>query len=174
MGAAVLVRWLRTARGREAWGRLSVRIPLGVGGVVRKAALARFARTFGALVSAGVPALAAIEISGRSAGSPALEEALEDVARKVAGGSSIHGALEDHAVFPPMAQRMVSAGEQAGELDAMLQRIAEFYEAEVEAAVGALTAVIEPLLIVVVGAIVGGIIVAMYLPMFRVFELIGQ
>lgn len=174
VGTVGLARWLRTARGREAWGRLSARIPLGVGGVVRKAALARFARAFGALASAGVPVLTAVEISARSAGSPALEEALEDVAGKIGGGSSIHEAFEGHEVFPPLVRRMVSAGEQAGELDVMLGRIADFYEAEVDATVGALTAVIEPVMIVVVGAIVGGIIVAMYLPMFRVFELVGQ
>jgi type IV pilus assembly protein PilC len=173
-GTVLLVRWLRTAEGKEAWSRVSVRLPLGLGNVVRKVALARFARTFGALVSAGVPVLTAVEISGRSSGSPALEAALVEVARKVGRGSSIQEALEGDEAFPPMARRMVGAGEQAGQLDAMLERIAEFYEAEVEAAVAALTAIIEPLMIVVVGAIVGGIIVAMYLPMFRVFELIGQ
>ena len=174
VGVPFAVRWSRTERGRGAWAWASVRLPLGVGGVVRKVALARFARTFGALVSTGVSVLTAIEISARACGDPALEAALIEVAEKVGGGASIHGAMEGDETFPPLVGRMVAAGEQVGQLDAMLERIADFYEAEVEATVAALTSIIEPVLIVVVGAIVGGIIIAMYLPMFRVFELIGQ
>lgn len=179
LGCAAVVgvfaaKWLRSAEGRDAWGRVLPGVPLGIGKVVRKVALARFARTLGALLAAGVPVLRAIEVTSRSTGSPRLGEALRAVSAKVEAGASIHYALEGEGVFPPMVGRMVSVGEQSGQLDAMLDRVAVFYEAEVEATVAALTAVIEPLMIVVVGAIVGGIIVAMYLPMFRVFELIGQ
>ncbi len=172
LGVIAFLRWRRTEVGRRAWGRLSLSIPLGIGQVVRKVALARFARTLGALATSGVPILQAIEITAGSSGNPVIEEALLAGRDAVRVGAPIHRALEG-GVFPPMVTRMISVGEETGELDSMLARIADFYEAEVDATVKALTSIIEPLMIVVVGAIVGGLIVAMYLPMFRVFELIG-
>lgn len=173
LGVAAALRWVRTEKGRRAWGRFSLRIPLGIGQVVRKVALARFARSLGALTAAGVPILKAIEVTARTAGNPEVELALLDARDDVRAGAQIHRSLEGESVFPPMVIRMISVGEETGELDAMLARIADFYEAEVDATVKALTSIIEPLMIVLVGAIVGGIILAMYLPMFRVFDLIG-
>ncbi len=173
LGAVAGLRWLRAERGRRAWGRFSLRIPLGIGQIVRKVALARFARSLGALTAAGVPILKAMEVTARTAGNPVVEEALLGARDGVRSGVAIHRTLEGESIFPPMVIRMISVGEETGELDAMLARIADFYEAEVDATVRALTSIIEPVMIVLVGAIVGGIILAMYLPMFRVFELIG-
>lgn len=174
VGAAALsVRWGRSDGGRRAWGRASLALPLGLGDVARKVALARFARTLGALGAAGVPILQAVEVTARSCGNSVVEEALMRGREAVRAGASLHRALEKEPVFPPMVTRMISAGEESGELDTMLARIADFYESEVDATVKALSSIIEPVMIVVVGAIVGGIIVAMYLPMFRVFELIA-
>ena len=171
--AALFVRWGRTGEGRKAWGRLSLALPFGIGGVARNVALARFARTFAALGTAGVPILQAIEVTARSCGNPVLEEALMRSREAVRAGAPMHRSLEAEAVFPAMVTRMISVGEETGELDTMLSRMADFYESEVDATVKALASIIEPLLIVVVGAIVGGIVVAMYLPMFRIFDLIG-
>lgn len=173
LGATAGLRWLRTERGRRAWGRFSLRVPLGIGQIVQKVALARFARSLGALTAAGVPILKAMEVTARTCGNPVVEEALLGARDGVRSGVAIHRTLEGESVFPPMVIRMISVGEETGELDAMLARIADFYEAEVDATVKALTSIIEPVMIVLVGAIVGGIILAMYLPMFRVFELIG-
>ena len=173
LGGTAAFRWVRTERGKRSWGRFSLRIPLGIGQIVRKVALARFARSLGALTAAGVPILQAIEVTAKTSGNPVIEEALLRVREAVRGGDPIHRTLAREGIFPPMVTRMISVGEETGELDAMLSRIADFYEAEVDATVKSLTSIIEPLMIVVVGAIVGGIILAMYLPMFRVFELIG-
>ena len=173
LGVVAALRWFRTERGKRAWGRFSLRIPLGIGQIVRKVALARFARSLGALTAAGVPILQAIEVTAKTSGNPVVEEALLRAREAVRAGDPIHRTLEGEGIFPPMVTRMISVGEETGELDTMLARTADFYEAEVDATVKALTSIMEPLMIVVVGAIVGGIIVAMYLPMFRVFELIS-
>jgi type IV pilus assembly protein PilC len=172
MGAAVFgfLRWKNTEEGRRIWGRISLRIPFKIGDVLQKVALARFARTLGTLSAAGVPILQAIEITATSSGNWVVENALLKSA--VRGGVPIYRPLEDEPVFPPMVTRMIAVGEETGDLDGMLTKIAEFYESEVDATVKALTSIIEPLMIVVVGGIVGGIIVAMYLPMFKIFELV--
>ncbi len=171
--AALFVRWRRTDEGRRAWGRLVLALPFGLGGIARKVALARFARTLAALGAAGVPILIAIEVTARSCGNPVVEEALMRTGEAVRAGTPVHQSLEAEPVFPAMVTRMISVGEETGELDAMLVRIAGFYESEIDATVKALASVIEPIMIVVVGAIVGGIVIAMYLPMFRIFDLIG-
>ena len=175
LGAAAVafVRWKRTEGGRRIWGRWVLKIPLQIGGTVHKVALARFARTLGTLTAAGVPILQTIEITAVSSGSPVLEEALLKSRSAVREGLPMHVPLEHEPVFPAIVTRMVAVGEETGDLDGMLEKVAEFYESEVDASVRALTSVIEPLMIVVVGGIVGGIIVAMYLPMFRIFELIN-
>ncbi len=171
-GAFVFVRWARTENGRKRWGRFVLRIPLGIGGVVRKVALARCARTLGALISSGVPILQALEISATSSGNPVVEAALLRGRDSIRQGSPIHAPLETESVFPPMVTRMIAVGEETGNLDGMLSKIADFYESEVDNTVKSLTSIIEPVMILIVGGIVGAIIISMYLPMFRIFELI--
>ncbi len=172
-GVLGFLRWKKTENGRRIWGRASLRIPLKIGDVIRKVALARFARTLGTLSAAGVPILQAIEITAASSGNWVMENALLKSRDAIREGIPIHKPLEDEPVFPPMVTRMIAVGDETGDMDGMLGKIAEFYESEVDATVKALTSIIEPIMIVVVGGIVGGIIVAMYLPMFKIFELVG-
>ena len=174
MGAGVyaFLRWKKTENGRRVWGRAVLRIPAKIGDVVQKVALARFARTLGTLSAAGVPILQAIEITATSSGNWVVENALLGSREAVREGLPIHKPLEGESIFPPMVTRMIAVGEETGDIDGMLTKIAEFYESEVDATVKALTSIIEPLMIVVVGGIVGGIIIAMYLPMFKIFELV--
>jgi type IV pilus assembly protein PilC len=174
MFAAVIgfLRWKNTEQGRRIWGRASLRIPFKIGDVIQKVALARFARTLGTLSAAGVPILQAIEITATSSGNWVIENALLKSRDAIREGIPIYKPLEDEPVFPLMVTRMIAVGEETGNVDGMLTKIAEFYESEVDAAVKALTSIIEPLMIVVVGGIVGGIIIAMYLPMFKIFELV--
>jgi len=175
LGAGVFgfLRWKKTENGRKIWGRVSLRIPFKVGEVIRKVALTRFARTLSTLSAAGVPILQAIEITAASSGNWVMENALLKSREAVREGIPIYRPLEDEPVFPPMVTRMIAVGDETGDMDGMLAKIAEFYESEVDATVKALTSIIEPIMIVVVGGIVGGIIVAMYLPMFKIFELVG-
>ena len=171
-GVFGFLRWKNTENGRRIWGRLSLRIPFKIGDVIHKVALARFARTFGTLSAAGVPILQALELTATSSGNWVVENALLKTRDAIREGIPIYKPLEDEPVFPLMVTRMIAVGEETGDIDGMLAKIAEFYESEVDATVKALTSIIEPLMIVVVGGIVGGIIIAMYLPMFKIFELI--
>jgi len=171
-GVFLFLRWKNTEQGRRVWGRVVLKIPAKIGPVVQKVTLARFARTLGTLSAAGVPILQAIEITAASAGNWVVENALLKSRDAIRSGIPIYKPLEEEPVFPPMVTRMIAVGEETGDIDGMLGKIADFYESEVDAAVKALTSIIEPLMIVVVGGIVGGIIVAMYLPMFKIFELI--
>ena len=171
-GVVFFLRWKETEQGRKIWGRIVLKIPAKIGEVVQKVALARFARTLGSLSAAGVPILQALEITAKSSGNYVIERALLNSRDAVRQGIPIFKPLEDEPVFPPMVTRMIAVGEETGDIDGMLEKIGDFYESEVDATVKALTSIIEPLMIVVVGGIVGGIIVAMYLPMFRIFELI--
>ena len=166
------LRWKNTENGRKVWGRASLRIPAKIGDVIQKVALARFARTLGTLSAAGVPILQAIEITAVSSGNWVMENALLKSRDAIREGIPIYKPLEDEPIFPPMVTRMIAVGEETGDIDGMLGKIADFYESEVDATVKALTSIIEPLMIVVVGGIVGGIIIAMYLPMFKIFELV--
>ncbi len=174
MGAGVFLflRWRKTRNGREALDPAMLKIPFKIGDIVQKVALARFARTLGALSAAGVPILQALEITATSSGNLVIERSLLKSREAIREGLPIYQPLEKEPVFPPMVTRMIAVGEETGDIDGMLAKIAEFYESEVDASVKALTSIIEPLMIVVVGAIVGAIIIAMYLPMFRIFELI--
>lgn len=172
LGGFLFVRWIRTEEGRKVWGRAVLRAPFKIGETVRKGVLARFARTLGSLVAAGVPILQAIEITATSSGNWVVENALMKSRDAIREGQPLHRPLEGEGVFPPMVTRMIAVGEETGDLEGMLGKIADFYESEVEAAVKVLTSIIEPIMIVVVGGIVGGIIISMYLPMFRIFELI--
>jgi type IV pilus assembly protein PilC len=174
IGAAVFafLRWKKTEHGRKVWGRVVLRIPAKIGDVVQKVALARFARTLGTLSAAGVPILQSLEITATSSGNWVIENALLKSRDAVREGVPIYKPLEGEPVFPPMVTRMIAVGEETGDIDGMLAKIGEFYESEVDATVKALTSIIEPLMIVVVGGIVGGIVIAMYLPMFKIFELV--
>src|SRR5918996_2653769 len=172
LAVVMFLRWKKTENGRKVWGRAVLRIPAKIGDVVRKVALARFARTLATLSAAGVPILQSIEITATSSGNWVVEKALLESRDAVREGIPIYKPLEAEPVFPPMVTRMIAVGEETGDIDGMLTKIAEFYESEVDAAVKALTSIIEPLMIVVVGGIVGGIIIAMYLPMFKIFELV--
>ncbi len=172
-GVIAFLRWKNTESGRKVWGRISLKLPVKIGDVIQKVALARFARTLGTLSAAGVPILQAIEITATSSGNWVMENALLKSRDAIREGIPIHKPLEGEPVFPPMVTRMIAVGDETGDMDGMLGKIAEFYESEVDATVKALTSIIEPIMIVVVGGIVGGIIVAMYLPMFRIFELVG-
>jgi type IV pilus assembly protein PilC len=163
-------KWKKTERGKEMWDRFTLRIPFKIGDVIQKVALARWSRTFAGSVSAGVPMLQAIKLTGDTAGNVVLEKSMEDVYASVKRGGSLAGPIEENSIFPPMVGHMVAVGEETGQLEQMLSKVADFYEAEVDAKVKALTALIEPLMIVFVGGVVGFIVISMYLPMFSIYE----
>jgi type IV pilus assembly protein PilC len=175
-GAVAIVvgfkKWRTSSWGRPQWDRLRLRIPAKIGPTVQKIALARWSRTFSALYSAGVPIMQAIEVTGQTAGNAVLEEAMEAVIESVKSGGSIAAPLKNTPIFPAMVAQMIAVGEETGNLDAMLTKVADFYEDEVAAAIKALTSILEPIMIVIVGGIVGFIVVAMYMPMFKVYDAI--
>jgi type IV pilus assembly protein PilC len=165
------IKWKRSETGRPQWDRIRLKIPMKIGDIVQKIALARWSRTFATLVSAGVPLLQAIDITGKTAGNAVVESAMQDVIASVKRGGTISEPLRHNtAVFPVMVGHMVGVGEETGELDTMLTKIAEFYEDQVNAAVKALTSILEPVMIVIVGGMVGFIVVSMYLPLFKVYD----
>jgi type IV pilus assembly protein PilC len=163
------LRWKKTERGQTRWDQFKLRIPR-IGDVVQKVALARWSRTFAGAISAGVPMLQAIQIAGETAGNAVIHGAMDDVYDSVKRGGSISKPLADHEVFPPMVSHMVSVGEESGQLETMLEKIADFYEAEVDAKIKALTSLIEPLMIMIVGSVVGFIVISMYLPIFSLYD----
>jgi type IV pilus assembly protein PilC len=163
--------WKRTERGRMQWDRLKLKFPMKIGDIVQKVALARFSRTFSGLISAGVPMLEAIDITGRTSGNRVIEQAMEGVRESVKKGGTITQPMtEVPEAFPVMVTQMIGVGEETGALETMLTKIADFYEEQVEAAIKALTSILEPIMILIVGAIVGFIVIAMYLPMFKVYD----
>jgi len=164
------LKWKKTPRGRNLWQRFCLKIPFKIGDIVLKVALARWSRTFSALTSAGVPLLQALDITGKTAGNVVVEKAMDDVVNSVKSGGSIAAPLKASDAFPTMVGHMVGVGEETGALDTMLAKIADFYEDQVNAAVKSLTSILEPVMIVVVGAIVGFIVIAMYMPMFQVYD----
>ncbi|HEY7949890.1 MAG TPA: type II secretion system F family protein [Solirubrobacterales bacterium] len=166
-------RWKRSERGKETWDRFTLRIPFKIGDVIQKVALARWSRTFSGSVASGVPMLQAIKLTGETSGNVVVEQAMEDVYTSVKRGGSLAGPIEQNPIFPPMVGHMVAVGEETGQLEHMMSKIADFYEAEVDAKVKALTALIEPLMIVGVGGMVGFIVIAMYLPLLSLYEKIG-
>jgi type IV pilus assembly protein PilC len=163
-------RWKASEKGRPQWDRFRLRIPCGIGMIVQKIALARWSRTLSALMTAGVPLLLALEITGRTAGNAVVEEAMGDVIASVRNGGTISGPLKDSSIFPGMVTHMLGVGEETGALDTMLSKVADFYEDQVEAAVKSLTSILEPVMIVVVGGMVGFIVISMYLPLFKVYD----
>jgi type IV pilus assembly protein PilC len=163
--------WINTESGRFIWDGTKLRMPI-VGPLVRKTALARFTRTFGTLVSAGVPILSALDIVADTAGNEVVARAVKKVRAAIKEGETIAKPLGESPVFPSMVVQMIAVGEETGALDAMLNKIADFYEEEVSAAVDALTSIIEPIMMATLGIVVGGIIIALYMPMFQVITLV--
>jgi type IV pilus assembly protein PilC len=165
-------RFKRTEKGRQVWDRVKLKIPMKIGDVVLKVTMARFSRTLSTLVAAGVDIIKALEITGQTAGNWVVEEALAGVRSKVHQGVPIAQPLIENDVFPPMVSQMVKIGEETGELEKMLSKIADFYEDEVDSAISTLTSIIEPLMMIMVGAMVGVIVISMYLPMFKMLSLV--
>ena len=163
-------RYYRTAGGSLRMDSWLLRLPL-IGSITRKVAVARFCRTLGTLLSSGVPILEGLDITGRTAANAVIERAVRRARARIERGESIAAPLRSGGAFPPMVVQMIGAGESAGALDTMLGKIADVYEDEVDVAVAALLSTLEPALIVVLGLIVGGIVVSMYLPLF---ELVAQ
>jgi type IV pilus assembly protein PilC len=164
-------KWKNSERGRMQWDRLKLKFPMKIGDIVQKVALARFSRTFSGLIAAGVPMLEAIEITGKTSGNKVIEKAMNDVRESVKkGGSLTAPMMEVPEAFPVMVTQMIGVGEETGALETMMTKIADFYEEQVAAAVKALTSILEPIMIIAVGGIVGFIVIAMYLPMFKVYD----
>jgi type IV pilus assembly protein PilC len=164
-------KWKKTDMGRKQWDRFKLKVPK-IGPVVLKVTMARFSRTLSTLVSAGVDIIKALEITGQTAGNWMVESALADVRAKVHEGVPIAQPLVDNAIFPPMVSQMVKIGEETGELEKMLGKIADFYEDEVDSAINSLTSIVEPMMMILVGCMVGVIVIAMYLPMFKMLSLV--
>ena len=163
----------KTPGGRLTIDRLSLKVPL-FGDLIQKSSVARFSRTFGSLTRSGVPILTCLEIVRDTSGNQVIANAIDAARLEIQQGGMISIALQENdGVFPAMAIQMISIGEETGELDAMLMKVADFYEDEVEQAVKAMTSILEPVMIVVLGGMVGTILLAMYLPMFKVFETLG-
>jgi type IV pilus assembly protein PilC len=166
-------RYYDTKRGRAAVDRFVLKVPV-LGPVLLKASIARFTRTLGTLVSSGVPILEGLEITAKAAGNTMVKNAVMKTRSSISSGQTIAGPLKDSEVFPPMVVQMIAVGEETGALDEMLNKIADFYDEEVDSAVDSLTSVIEPIMIVFMGAIVGGMVIAMYLPIFRLVNVIME
>jgi type IV pilus assembly protein PilC len=167
---AAFFRFKKTDRGRSWWDRVKVRIPAHIGDIVQKVAIARWSRTLSGSVAAGVPLLQAIKVTGETSGNVLVTEAMDDVYASIKEGGSIAAPISRSPIFPPMVGHMVAVGEETGQLDQMLGKIADFYEAEVDAKVKALTALIEPMMIVFVGGCVGFIVISMYMPMITIYN----
>jgi type IV pilus assembly protein PilC len=159
--------FVRDPRGRKAWDKFILKLPV-FGPLIRKVAVARFTRTLGTLLSSGVPILDALEIVAKSAGNRTIESAILYVRAKISEGKNIAGPLAETQVFPPMVVQMIGVGEATGAMDAMLNKVADFYDDEVDVAIAALTSMIEPVLMVFLGGVVGGFLIAMYLPIFSI------
>jgi type IV pilus assembly protein PilC len=168
----VLRKLKRTEKGRRVWDQIKLKIPMKIGAVVLKVTMARFSRTLSTLIAAGVDIIKALEITGQTAGNWVVEEALADVRNQVQEGIPIAEPLATNPVFPPMVSHMIKIGEETGELEKMLSKVADFYEDEVDSSISALTSIIEPLMMIGVGCMVGVIIISMYLPMFKMLSLV--
>lgn len=172
-GLALFVRWYyRQESGRRNIDRLLLRVPI-FGSLIQRISVARFSRTLGTMVASGVPILESLDIVARSAGNKVIEEAIVKARASIREGKTIAEPLEESKVFPPMVTQMVGVGEATGALDTMLNKIADFYDDEVDAAVAALTSLLEPMLMVFLGVVIGGLVVAMYLPIFKLAGVVG-
>jgi type IV pilus assembly protein PilC len=165
--------FVRSERGSKIWDRWKLKLPI-FGPLIHKICMTRFARTFAQLIRSGVPILEVMEIVGDTSGNDVVTQAIKSVASDVEKGDHLANSLARQPIFPPMLVRMVSAGESTGKIDAMLEKMADFWDEEVEAILAALTSLIEPLLIVVLGVIVGGIVIAMFLPIFKLNDVVSS
>ena len=172
LGIWAFSRWKKTENGRRNWDRFKLRLPMRIGDTVLKITMARFSRTLSTLVASGVDIIKALEITGQTAGNWVIEDALGGVRAKVHEGVPIAQPLIENPVFPPMVSQMVKIGEETGELEKMLTKIADFYEDEVDSAINSLTSIVEPLMMILVGCMVGVIVIAMYLLMFKMLSLV--
>ena len=170
--AFLLARYIKSNKGRMVFDSLLLRLPI-FGILFRKVAISKFTRTLSTLIKSGVPILAALEIVGKTSGNRVVEAAVENVKNNVREGENIAEPLARSKIFPPMVVRMVAVGEQAGELEKMLSKIADFYDEQVDAAVGGLTSMIEPLIIAFLGLVIGSIVVCMFLPIFKIISVVG-
>lgn len=165
--------FLRSKRGRQLSDRWKLKLPV-FGPLVHKICMSRFSRTFAQLIRSGVPILEVLDIVGGSSGNHVIEASIRTVSEDVEKGDNLSVALSKKKIFPPMLLRMVAAGEATGKIDSMLEKMADFWDEEIEAMLDALTSLIEPLLIVFLGVIVGGIVIAMFLPIFKLNEVVSQ
>jgi type IV pilus assembly protein PilC len=165
-------KWKSTDRGQYMWDSIKLRFPMRVGDIVRKIAVARFARTLGTLTASGVPILQAIDITAKTAGNRVISDPMAEVAERVREGQPLATPLARTGVFPVMVTQMLSVGEETGAVDSMLHKLADFYDDEVATMLKSLTSIIEPLMMIGVGVIVGVVVISMYLPMFKIFELV--
>ena len=174
-GAAAVYGWfyfIKTKVGREFWDSRRIKLPI-FGVIAHKICLARFTRTLASLIRAGVPILEVLNITSQTVGNVVMEKAIKTAAQDIERGESISGALGKHPVFPSMIIRMVTAGEQTGKIDNMLERISDFLDEEIETTLSGLTALIEPILIVFLGVVVGGMVICMFLPIFKMPEIVN-
>jgi type IV pilus assembly protein PilC len=171
-GASIFsfLKWKKSTWGRPQWDRFRLRVPMKIGSIVQQIAVARWSRTLASLTGAGVPLLQALEITGKTGGNIVVEEAMDGVINSVKRGGTIAAPLAQAPIFPAMVTHMVGVGEETGALDTMLEKVAEFYEDQVEASVKALTSILEPIMIIVIGSIVGFIVISMYMPLFTVYN----
>ncbi|WDT76620.1 MAG: type II secretion system F family protein [Candidatus Manganitrophus sp.] len=174
VGSAVFgfKKYYRTPNGRKTVDKLALKLPV-LGDLIRKAAVAKFTRTLGTLIASGVPILEGLGIVAKTAGNKVIEQALMNARQSISEGKTISDPLGKEKVFPPMVVQMIAVGETTGALDAMLSKIADFYDDEVDSAVGALTSLLEPMLMVFLGITIGTIVIAMYLPIFKLASVVG-
>jgi type IV pilus assembly protein PilC len=165
--------FLRSTRGKQIWDKWKLKLPI-FGPLIHKICMSRFSRTFAQLIRSGVPILEVLDIVGGASGNHVVETSIKGVSADVEKGDNLSVALSKKAIFPPMMLRMVAAGEATGKIDTMLEKMADFWDEEIEAMLDALTSLIEPMLIVFLGVIVGGIVIAMFLPIFKLNEVVSQ
>ncbi len=165
--------FVKTKNGRDIWDKYKLKFPIA-GPLVHKIAMTRFGRTFAQLIRSGVPILEVMDIVAETSGNTQVEYAIRRVAADVEKGDHLATSLSKEKIFPPMMVRMVSAGESTGKIDEMLEKMSDFWDEEIEATLDALTSLIEPLLIVVLGVIIGGIVIALFLPIFKLNEIVSQ
>src|SRR5256714_7380764 len=168
--AIAFLKWKKSSWGRPQWDRFRLRVPMKIGTIVQQVSVARWSRTLSSLTAAGVPLLLALEITGKTGGNVTIEGAMEGVIASVKRGGTIAAPLAQAPIFPTMVTHMVGVGEETGALDEMLDKIADFYEDQVEASVKALTSILEPVMIIVIGGIVGFIGISMDMPLFTVYN----
>jgi type IV pilus assembly protein PilC len=172
-GAIFGLRWFtQTSTGSELWNRWQLKLPV-FGPLIQKISMSRFARTFSQLIRSGVPILETLEIVGGTSGNTVIERSIKSVSADVEKGDNLSVAMSKKTIFPPMMLRMVAAGESTGKIDEMLEKMADFWDEEIEATLDALTSLLEPILIVVLGVIVGGIVIALFLPIFQLSEVVS-